>query len=277
MRNASLVQRRPWLSIAGAFAVLAAAPLQAQSGSPGRILGQVIDHQNGRPLADVAITLEGTDNRATTDRGGRFELSAVPPGEHAIVAERIGYESRSFDFRLESGAILDVQIVLATRPVELAPISVEARSQWLISQGFYDRRDGGSSATFITRPEIEARSPLNLQDVLKNVRSVRFNHVEAGRVNIRFNRMTTDRHGPALSPRTPPPVFPGCEPDLYLDGQRYRDRNTKDPNRPWESFVDNINFIPPEQIEAIEVFVGNPPIRFQSPCGVLLIWTRRGG
>jgi hypothetical protein len=263
------------VAIAVALATLAATSLHAQTA--GRIHGRVTDHRNARPLQDVAVRLSGTELLTETDRQGRFLLDAVPPGEFDIIAERLGYETRSVTVKLDEGGILDVTLVLSARAIELPPIIVEGRSRWLTNQGFYDRRDNNVSGTFITRADFEHRGPTNLQDILKNVRSVRFNHVEAGSTNIRFNRMTTDRLGPAMDPSTPAPVFPGCEPDIYLDGQRYRERTTRDPSRPWESLVNNINFIPPDQIEALEVYVGNPPTRFMHPCGVLLIWTRRGG
>jgi hypothetical protein len=68
-------------------------------------------------------------------------------------------------------------------------------------------------------------------------------------------------------------VFAGCEPDLYIDGQLFRERIPRDAT---EQKVTGWDVIAPEQIEGVEVYNGaNAPLQYQSNCGVVLIWTRR--
>ncbi len=161
---------------------------------------------------------------------------------------------------------MDVEILLATEPIELPPISVEARSRWLAIQGFYDRREDALSGHVITRADIERRNPTQLDDLLNNVPGVRIHRMGLGNTSIRFNRSHTMR--PGSDP------LGGCEPQIWLDGQRYMDK--VDLQRGDISHVERLNFITPAAIEAIEIYVGNPPIRFNHVCGAVLIWTRRG-
>jgi len=41
--------------------------------------------------------------------------------------------------------------------------------------------------------------------------------------------------------------------------------------------VDDYDAVPVTAIEAMEIYVGaNTPLQYRSPCGVILVWTRRG-
>jgi hypothetical protein len=92
-----------------------------------------------------------------------------------------------------------------------------------------------------------------------------------GRVTVRFNRQAADGF-PVADPRR---GLPGCEPDVYLDGIRMRDRI---PSSPAENQLDTVDLVPPAAIEGVEVYIGAvAPIQYDHPCGVILIWTRRGG
>jgi hypothetical protein len=76
----------------------------------------------------------------------------------------------------------------------------------------------------------------------------------------------------------------GCEPDLYIDGHRYRNASgairTDSRATVWEeplNKVDDFNAVPVVAVEAMEIFVGSrTPSQFNSPCGVILVWTRSG-
>lgn len=235
----------------------------APAGEPARVHGRVLDHETGRALSGVHVTVRGSDVAATTSARGMFVLPGVPPGERVIEASLIGYGSREERVVLEPGAAVDLELRLATRAIELPAITVEARSRWLAIQGVYERRDGGLSGNFIMRAEIERRSEPAVSQLLSNVAGVRIHSLGAGRRHLRFNRQVGMSRG----------GLDGCEPQIYLDGLRYNAMNTSIPS----VNVDNIDFLSSAEIEAIEVYVGNPPLQYPHPCGVVLIWTRRGG
>ena len=56
----------------------------------GNIRGDVWD-DSSRPVADVFVSLEGTEFGAYTDERGFFEISNVPDGNYTINSEKLGY------------------------------------------------------------------------------------------------------------------------------------------------------------------------------------------
>jgi hypothetical protein len=243
---------------------------QRTAGDPGRIHGRVLDHETGRAIEGVQVSVRGTQVTAISNARGVFTLAAVPPGEQVLAAEHIGYGDREQTVAVGAGDVLDIELRLATRPIELPPIAVETRSRWLAVQGYYDRRDGGLSGRFITRADIAERSEPELSRLLSDVPGARIHFLGAGKRHLRFNRQATDGLSSALSVGG----LDGCEPQIYLDGIRYN--GTSASAIPGVR-VDDIDFLATVEIEAIEVYVGNPPPQYSHPCGVVLVWTRRGG
>jgi hypothetical protein len=100
----------------------APAPVAAQA--TGTLVGTVRDAATQRPLEAVQVYIGGTGIGALTNAAGRFLLLNVPAGEHALVAELVGYRSGSqtvtvaagqsvvSDFALEQTAITLDQIVV---------------------------------------------------------------------------------------------------------------------------------------------------------------------
>ncbi|MCI0433180.1 MAG: TonB-dependent receptor [Gemmatimonadetes bacterium] len=234
-------------ALAAALTLFLVEPMSAQE-RPGRFIGRVVDHDNGKPLQGARITLRDTDRSAMTDQQGYFEITDIRPGLHAFDAELLGFESRSSPVRVLSGQTIEAEVRMSAKPIELPPIEVSVRSPRLEASGFYDRRlEFGSQGRFITRDLIERRNPQIVTDLLYNQPGLRVEYDGVGR-----RRVTVNRNA-------------GCTPMLYLDGVS----------------GDNTNFdvVRPETIEGIEIYIGAMmPIQYQSrtDCGVILIWTRRG-
>jgi hypothetical protein len=105
---------------------------------------------------------------------------------------------------------------------------------------------------------------------------------------VRFNRYTSmsssSRTRSAIDRSRNPLDQRGCEPDLYIDGHRYRNATgairTDVGVTVWQEAVnkvDDFNGVPIVAVEAMEIFVGaRTPSQYNSPCGVILVWTRRG-
>ena len=53
--------------------------------------GSVADQMTGKAIADVSVSLRGTRLKAQTGPDGKFELVAVPPGNHIFHVSRDGY------------------------------------------------------------------------------------------------------------------------------------------------------------------------------------------
>ena len=217
----------------------------------GTVVGRVTDTE-GNSLSDVEISVEGHPQaRVLTDGRGRFTLPDVPPGLARMRFVRLGYAGRNAELVVRPGRTSEVEATLATEPIELEPIEVTVRSSYLERTGFYRRaRRGGRGAQF-DRADIEELKPNVTSDLLRRVPGVRA--VYEGGQTLAEGRYRYARGR--------------CRLAVRVDGQPTFDRD--------------LDWIPPEWIEAVEVYQGmTMPIEYTSrfgECGVVLIWTRRGG
>jgi hypothetical protein len=229
------------------LSILSVSPVAAQE-PPGRMVGRVVDHANSRPLAGARVSFQNTELNAITDNAGNFTLNNIPAGLQTMEVELIGYEKRVAPIRVTSREILEAEIRLTTKPIELPPLEVTIRSGRLESVGFYERRaEFGRQGRFMDRPYIEKRNPQMMTDLFYNQPGLK---VQYGGAGVRAVMVT--RNG-------------GCQPMFYIDGVLGDNRN--------------VDAVRPEQLEGVEVYIGALiPIQYKSmtDCGVILAWTRRG-
>ena len=231
-----------------AVAAFPAAQLLPAQEPPGRLLGRVLDHSNGKPLAGARVSVKDTELNAISDNAGAFVLENVPAGLQSVEVELIGYGTRTVPVRVLSRETMEAELRLSTKPIALPPIEVTVRSGRLESIGFYSRRDEfGRQGRFMDRSYIESRNPQLLTDLLYNQPGIKVDYGGAG-----VRRVLVTRNQ-------------GCTPMFYIDGIS----------------GDNTNFdvIRPETMEGMEIYIGGMiPIQYKSrtDCGVILVWTRRG-
>lgn len=255
----------------------------AQNFDPGatRLIGRVLDEKSGKPVASATVRVQRWADGvvvgvAETDENGNFVFNSLPAELLKLTLERIGYGTRTDSVRPQAAHTLELRVQLTARAVELAPIAVNVRSRWLELNGFYQRRQDGIKAYVIDRAMIEKRMTPMLTDLLDQAPGLEIVFLEAGRRTVRINRhlpMPPEAGKPrkyAFDPRTGLDMK-GCEPDLYIDGRLHRENSTD------LSKVDDYNVVPTLAVEAVEVYVGNGPPGYHHNCGVILIWTRRGG
>lgn len=208
--------------------------------------GQVVDVASGQGIDGASLILEGTELVAVTDRRGRFVFQRVPPGEHRIRVERLGYEPRVESVSLADGLLVEVTVLLAVEAIPLEEIEVNTRSLLLERQGFYDRQRQGFRGFFMDRVAIEQRDPLYVADLFRSVPGV---SVEGGS-RLRMSQSVTLQEGGR-----------GCEPSLWLDGVR--------------SGLRDYSYIRPDHLEGVEVYTGGgAPGKYNDLCGTVVIWTR---
>lgn len=238
----------------------------------GVVSGRVID-EDGRGIAGASIGLDGASPSVVSGADGRFVLSGLHPGPIGITVSMLGYSTITDTIPArDAQAALDLTIRLTTKPIALDPIAVDVRWPGLERHGFYDRRESGLTGIFLTREDIEKAKASQLTDVFARMPGVRLHRLSGGRNHIRFNRMLGTK---SSSFSQDSGLALGCEPDVYVDGVRIRDRIAK---RNAENDLDTIDFISPDQVEGVEVYVGAAtPLQYNHPCGVILLWTRRGG
>jgi hypothetical protein len=245
-------------------------PVEAQRNAvQGTIRGRVVDESTSRPVPDVYIEfIDGrtrTQKTAVSDDEGSFILAGVPAGFFRLRAERIGYTRTVTPYwRIESGEILTVTVRMLTDAVLLAPLEITARAQSRspVLSNFHQRLERRVGGVFITRDEIERSNAGRVTDLLRMVPGVQIDG--GGGQHDRI--VTMVRAIPVTS------FANGCPVQVYLDGMLA--------TRDGEVSLDEL--ATPNVLEGIEIFRGlaTVPPEFLSPearCGVIALWTKRGG
>ena len=97
---------------------------------PGRLSAQggvvrgVVTDSAGTPLTGIQVELEGTTRRAVTRADGRFEFRGVAAGPRTVRVRGIGYLEGASRFQLGPGDAVDLTVMLAKVPVEVATLTV---------------------------------------------------------------------------------------------------------------------------------------------------------
>lgn len=247
------------LIMAALASTLAVMPARAQD-----VVGRVIDADTEEPLRGVHVVLMDHERRGQggvfSDEDGRFALSVPRAGEWRISASRIGYGAIVSDpLPVDDEERVEVEIRMGVEAVPLQGLVVQSRSIHVTDEidEFYQRMERGGRfgfGRFVSREDIERRSPIHTTDLLRMTASVRVVGA-SGRAGSR----------PALR------MSSGCVPAVFIDGSQI---NWHDPNDSLDYYVS------PASIEGIEIYrtPGQGPPGFYDPrgCGMVLVWTRRG-
>lgn len=261
------MRRHSQLILAGILAAAAASPASAQQ--TVQVQGTVVDAQTGQPIPAVDIVVRSPNDRfirnLISDDNGEFRIAINKYPGIWLSASRIGYaDNRSPVLYFDDKTYFDVELRLDPSAVLLAPLEVvamgrERRSP--ILSGF-DRRLRNGSGFYITRVDIERRKPSLVSDILATVPGVRIESSGFGARRMIHMARAAGRN---------------CPVQLYVDGMQVTRRQG---NEMIGVYVDD--FVTPSSVEGIEVYRGSsavPPefLTAGSNCGVIAIWTRRGG
>jgi TonB-dependent receptor len=99
------------LMLVGVTAWHAAAQPPPTAGS-GVVEGRVVDAATGDPLPGAQVLVTGSAAETSTDRDGRFRLSAVPAGDRTVVVTYLGRQDATVEAKVVAGATqrLDIQM-----------------------------------------------------------------------------------------------------------------------------------------------------------------------
>ena len=241
-----------------------------------QLFGVVQEGDSGRPLPLAWMTLVNANGdsltRARSDSLGRFTVTAPREGAYSVVVARLGFASQTMGpFELRAGAATETIVTMSPGVFALDPIRVtaEAPDQYLRQVGFYQRQRA-NRGHFMDRADIEERlgsSPDAFQ-------------LMAALPGVGVADASTDQQGSRISLSRGIFSFAGCGqgPLIYVDGFRVEyGGNGGQPS------YDAIGMVArPEDIQAIEVFrtPSQIPVQYSGPesaCGVILIWTWKGG
>lgn len=110
-----------------ALALVATTGLDAQPTASVR--GLVTRSDNAAPLAGVSISITGTTTVASSGANGRFALTGVPAGEHAIEFRRVGFAPHQATVTVAAGQTVTVDAVMEAIAVRLADVLVSVVSR----------------------------------------------------------------------------------------------------------------------------------------------------
>jgi TonB-linked SusC/RagA family outer membrane protein len=130
----------------------------AQTGT-GRITGTVTDRIAGAPIANVAVTVIGTQLGARTGADGRYSIADVPAGSQRVRAARIGYSPSDQTVTIAAGQTATLNIALSTASVTLDQMVV-------VGYGTQRRSDLTGSVSSVT-PNVEQTPILSLEQSLQ--------------------------------------------------------------------------------------------------------------
>jgi hypothetical protein len=225
---------------------------------------KVVSATTGAPVAGVLLRLRTIPEASVmTDRSGRAAFLGVPKRMEGIEATHADFEPHSEVLLLASGDFNGVSLTLPLQPrgiTRLSPVAVSATAPSK-APGLEGRRTAGRGH-FIDRREIDRAKPRATMELLRRVPGLRVER-QGSQVRVRSRRAGD------------------CEMLMYLNGMPiYNEmapgvRQSRGPT-PVVSVVDQI---PPDMLEAVEVYLGpseTPPqySRGGANCGAILLWTR---
>jgi len=235
-------------------AILALPVLPGILAAQGAVSGTILEDGTRRPLAGVEVLLEATSHRTVTDSAGRYVLAGLPTGRRYLVFRMVGYRPvRSF-LILARGDTARADGVMVAEAARLDSIAVTGRP--VISMGLdgmAERRSRGFGK-FFDSTELRRRDQMHTADLLG-----RFASIEIARQPAAYYAYNKRRN---------------CAFEIRLDGQVIGGGQFMTPPD-LRSFGVN-------SLAGIEIYQtpGEVPLEYggrNASCGVILLWTRRGG
>jgi hypothetical protein len=229
------------------------------------ISGMVVDDSTGSPIRGATVTLAPGRFRASSDPDGRFRLAGMAAGEYVIDVQALGYAPVRGSLTVVA-EMPGVELRLTAAPIELQEVVVEgvAGRPDRAASGFERRRAQHSgSGRFLGRDELQARQSSTLADIFRAFPGL---HVYRNESDGSMYATSGSQQGPrALEAGGGKPCFV----QVYVDGIFVSGSGQFD-----------LRGYPPESLEAIEYYrhPSSTPPEFRtgrSPCGVLVMWTRR--
>jgi outer membrane receptor protein involved in Fe transport len=154
-----------------------AAQSAAQTGTVG---GKVVDEQ-GKPLPNAQIFVEGTSVATQSRNDGNYVLARVPTGAHTVHARLLGYRPEAASVNVQANTRVTQDFTLRQDPLQL---------QTLVVTGTQTPRmnlDASVAVTSLTPTDIQRAAPRSTTEILRYVPG--FTRVESsgGEVNENYS------------------------------------------------------------------------------------------
>lgn len=238
-----------WPGSPGAHAITVRVP---PVGAAGRGRSVVLNAQ-GAPIANATIGA-GSDSTTRSDATGSFTMKWQGHPTTDLVVRALGMQPMTLPGDEFAAPPTAVAVTMDEAGKRLASVDVRSTRSARWFEEFEARRKAGLGS-YVTRADIDRRNPSQAWQMLFGVPGMQV--AQNGRVRSLY-----------------PGSLGACEPAYWVDGVRFADVGGNAPGP--------LALIQPTEIEAMEVYprATGVPSEFggsNSACGVVVIWTRKGG
>lgn len=247
------------LPVAPALAPLGHISVAPPAGTQGTLTGRVSDAITEAPIAGATVVVEGTQQSALTDAGGRYEIAAIPAGTQRVRAVRVGYTEAEQTVDIATGETTTADFALEPQAIALEELVA-------VGYGTQRRRDLTGSVTSVDVEEARTASFNSVEQVLQGraagVQVVQANGAPGGAISVRIRGSNS--------------ITAGSEPLYVIDGvPAFVGGGGREAGRT----VNPLAALSPNDIESIEILKDASATAIygsRGGNGVILITTRRG-
>jgi len=157
-----------------ALALLVTAPLAAQDTFTARIVGRVLDAENGRGIPDAGVRVDGTTLGTTTAFDGQFTLNRVPAGSITIHVRRLGYQPKTITgLQLTAGSVVEQSVSLTPNVAQVAAMVVTASAErGSVESAMDEQRTATAIVNSVTAEQISKSPDANAAQAMQRVSGV---------------------------------------------------------------------------------------------------------
>jgi TonB-dependent starch-binding outer membrane protein SusC len=252
--------RPSWIviSVVGAVFVGGTRALDAQS--TGTVVGKVTVEGGLRPLGAAQVVITGTSITTRTNDAGEYSLGGVPPGDHEVRVQRLGFVAARKPVTVVAGETVTLDFELRETALTLDEIVVTAA-------GEARRKEVAHTLSTISTAEIEAAPVRNTQDLLNKApgATVLANSGQPGA-------------GGTIRLRGINSISQGNNPIIYVDGVRiYSGSTPVAPSaRQQTNPFNDINTADMDRVEIVKGAAATTLYGTEASGGVIQIFTKRG-
>ncbi len=150
--------------------------LEVDMGDAAFLVFSIVAAEDGRPVAGARIDFVPIPVSGISDSLGRITFRAIPPGTYGMTVRHIAFAPREEELSVLSDQTAEFRIELITQAIAVAPLEVQitGRDPYLLTSGFYDRRETIDDSYFATYPEIERYQMFRTLFEFKRELAIRF-------------------------------------------------------------------------------------------------------
>ena len=150
----SVRRGRCWSGVLGLAVGLVLWVGTAAAQQTGVVTGVVVDEATREPINGAQVSVEGTGRGSLTDARGRFLIPNVPPGEHTVRVNNIGFRTHSERVTVTPGETATLSFSLTISAVAMDEVVVTGTA------GAVERRKLGNSIASVDVDRAQELNPV---------------------------------------------------------------------------------------------------------------------